>query len=95
MKDVLNDLKERFALDKQAHFFASGWVFFVLMIVFNDYDYGIVGTVVLFTAKELYDKYVKGTGFNIGDMVFNVIGLVVALLIYDLQFTHNIFKLFQ
>ena len=95
MNDLLKRLKTEFTLDKQTHFFASGWLFFMFMVVYDSYDFAILSTVMLFTGKEFYDFYFKGTGFSVGDMFFNLAGLCISLLIFDVQKTHQIWNWLQ
>lgn len=71
-------------LDKITHFFASGWIFLVLMLIFNDLDIGIMASVVIFIGKEIYDQFWGGTGFNIKDALASFLGVVTSLIIWSI-----------
>lgn len=67
-------------LDKLVHFFASGWLFFVLLTLIGSLPIAVFGAFSVGIAKEFYDY--KKTGFNILDLVWNFGGIALSVLIY-------------
>lgn len=76
--------------DKVYHFFCS----YTAMLTFTaiaiikwespvgwSINFGIACTVLVVVVKEFYDLYIKKSKFSIGDLVADVVGIVLAYLI--------------
>lgn len=77
--------------DKILHFLASGYGFFVLMIIFKEYDIAITASLILFFGKEVYDENF-GSGFDIKDALASLAGVVVSVVLYDVFVYNNYFN---
>lgn len=80
----MKQLKEFLKADRLLHFSTSAFIFFALMIAFKSYDVGIISSVVIFIGKELYDKYVKKTYFDIIDALASFFGVVFSLVYWSI-----------
>jgi len=71
--------------DKLQHFWYSTFATFFLSLIF-----GMPGAVILVLlagiCKEIYDEYVKGTGFDIYDLFADILGIVSGVILYALLF---------
>jgi len=67
--------------DKFLHFFASGWIFLFLTTIINSVAVCFFVTFLIGLAKEIYD-YKWGNGEDMYDMVANILGIIVTLLIF-------------
>lgn len=74
---------KKIELDKIVHFFASGWVFFVILTLTGYLPIAALGSFAVGLAKEFYD-YNK-TGFNVIDLFWNFSGIFLSVLIYLLK----------
>jgi hypothetical protein len=67
--------------DKLLHFFASGWIFLMLINFTNCIFFSFLTTLLIGGIKEIYDwKYRNGADFY--DIVANILGIFASMIIF-------------
>lgn len=77
---ILNDLLKP---DKLLHLFITGWVFYILMSIFKDYEIACFSTILLFIGKEIYKEFIIEEGHDVINLVSCLIGFIISLVIWD------------
>lgn len=68
--------------DKHQHLWYSCFILLILMPVLG-WLYGLIGTIILGLIKEIWDHF-RGSGFCWYDLLANLIGILLGLLIFSL-----------
>jgi len=71
--------------EKYVHFTVAFLLFYIFLIFFS-WIWAVALTLCLSIIKELYDKFWRKTKFDLGDLLVDIIGITVALVVFFLLF---------
>ena len=67
--------------EKYVHFGVALLLFF-LFLIFTTWQIAVVLVLTLSIGKELYDKYIRKTRFDLYDLGVDILGILSAILVY-------------
>lgn len=83
MKSILSTLDNALRHEYAMHYVWTFYLQIIMLLVFNEVDwYVALPVLLLVVAKELYDEYVKGSGFSMSDLSFSILGQLTAILLF-------------